>query len=102
MNNKQEIELTEINNAPTSDENLFKKVDLSLLKGVNVELEAVVGKTTIAVNSLFALKKGEVLPLDQAVNDEIYLKLNNEIIASGRLVAVDGCFGIEITSISES
>lgn len=102
MNNKQEIELTEVNNVVPSDEKLFKEMDISLLKDVNVQLEAVVGKTTIAVNDLFSLKKGEVLPLEQSVNDDIFLKLNNEIVAAGRLVAVDGCFGIEITSVLDS
>lgn len=74
--------------------------NLELIGHLPVSLVAQVGSVSVTVDQLFALKKGEVLTMNEGVDTPIVLQLNGKAIARGELVAVDDYFGIRITELS--
>lgn len=102
MKDLQSVEFTEVeDNKGQNGTTLISNYDNSVLKGVNVELDCVVGDTVISLEKLYSLKIGEVISLNQNTHDEIKLLLNGHHIASGHLVASNGKFGVEITQVPE-
>lgn len=95
----KDIELSELQESNVGNDTLVER-DFSLVKGVNVELEAVLGSATISVDKLFTMKVGEVIGLKETVDTAIDLVLDGKIVARGTLVAVDDCFGIKITEVA--
>lgn len=73
--------------------------DLGLIKHVMVELVVQAGTASLSVDALFALKGGDVVLLQQQVNEPMTLCLDGKPVARGRLVAVDDHFGIQISDI---
>jgi flagellar motor switch protein FliN/FliY len=74
--------------------------DLSLVGHVPVSLTALIGSVSLSVEQLFALKKGEVLAMNESLDAPITLQLNGKPVARGELVAVEDHFGIRITELS--
>lgn len=74
--------------------------DLSLVGHLPVSLSAMIGTVSLTVDQLFALRKGEVLTMNENLETPVTLKLNGKAVARGELVAVDECFGIRITELS--
>ncbi|HUR39732.1 MAG TPA: FliM/FliN family flagellar motor switch protein [Verrucomicrobiae bacterium] len=74
--------------------------DISLVGHVPVTLTALVGSVSITVERLFALRKGEVLEMNESVDEPVTLLLNGKAIARGELVAVDDKLGIRITELA--
>ena len=73
---------------------------LGLVQNVKVRLAASLGSTTLSVAELSALKDGAVLKLDRTLGEPVDIVLEGQVIARGRLVAVDDSFGVSITEIA--
>lgn len=73
--------------------------NLSLISGVKVNLEVIVGSAEISVAELFQIKSGSVLPLQQLHHAPLSVRLDGKIIALGTLVVVGDNFGVCITEI---
>lgn len=84
--------------APTGS-NLLTK-DMSLVGHVSVTLTALVGSVSLNIEQLFALKKGEVLSMNESYDTPVTLLLNGKPVARGELVAVEDNFGIRITELT--
>ena len=54
----------------------------------------------LEVKKLFDLKSQSVVKLDKSVSEPIDIRLDNNVVARGELVAVDDSFGIRIVEIS--
>ena len=74
--------------------------DMSLVGHVPVSLTALIGSVSLSIEQLFALKKGEVLSMNESLDAPITLLLNDKPVARGELVAVEDNFGIRITELS--
>lgn len=74
-------------------------IDPDLIAAVEVELEAVLGKTKISVAELMKLQKGSTLALDSSLERDVELRLNGVTVARGELVAVGDQFGVRILEI---
>lgn len=74
--------------------------NLSLISGVKVRVEVVVGSAEISVAQLFDLKKDSVMPLEQLHNAPLSIRLDGKTIALGSLVVVGDNFGVRITEIT--
>jgi flagellar motor switch protein FliN/FliY len=74
--------------------------DMSLVGHVPVSLTALVGSVTLSIEQLFALKAGEVLPMNEALDAPVTLQLNGKAVARGELVAVEDHFGIRVTELT--
>lgn len=95
----QPIDLQEIPAEQETGPALFVG-NFDLIKGVEVALSVVVGRSRITVEELFALKEGSAIALDSLVDDPIELHLDSKLIGRGELVAVGDNFGIRVTEIS--
>jgi flagellar motor switch protein FliN len=73
--------------------------NLSLVAGVKVSVEVVVGNAQLSIGELFALQSGSVVKLDQMKDAPVALRLDGKVVALGKLVVVDENFGIRITEI---
>ncbi|QNN46343.1 FliM/FliN family flagellar motor switch protein [Thermomonas brevis] len=74
--------------------------DMNLVGHLPVSLSAMIGTVSLTVDQLYALRKGEVLTMNEDLETPVTLKLNGKAVARGELVAVDECFGIRITELS--
>ena len=82
------------------DEKLSPTIDLSLIAGVEIMLDARVGSAVMNVAKLMELKAGDSVPLDAALNRDVELRLNGVTIATGELVTVGDRFGVRIVEIA--
>lgn len=76
-------------------------IDNAVFKDVNVTLNADMGQTEISVEELLALKAGSVVKLDLKLGELIDLRLNQNLIARGEIVAVDDNFGVRIVELAD-
>lgn len=74
--------------------------DISLVGHVPVTMTAVVGSVSLTVERLFALRKGEVLAMNESVDAPVTLLLNGKAVARGELVAVEDNLGVRITELA--
>ena len=73
--------------------------NFSLVHGVKVRLEVVVGQAEITVGELFALKNNSVITLDQDTAAPVEIRLDHKTIARGHLMAVGDNLGVKIEEI---
>lgn len=96
----QRLHLEEITENPMErgDSPLVAR-DLGLLGNLTVRMSACVGHANVTVDELFSLKSGDILPLDNELDQPMVFYLNDKPVARGMLVAVGDNFGIQITEI---
>lgn len=73
--------------------------NFSVIAGVRVKVEVLVGGAEMSVSELFALQAGSVVPLDQLRDAPLLVRLDGQTIASGTLVVVGENFGIRILEV---
>jgi len=73
--------------------------NLSIISGVKVKIEVVVGSAEMTVSDLFALKSGSVVSLDQRRDAPLSVRLDGRTIAQGTLVVIGDSFGICISEV---
>jgi flagellar motor switch protein FliN len=83
---------------PSSDDG--KK--LELLLDVNLALTLRFGQRDLTLREILDLSAGSVIELDRHVEEPAELLLGNKVIARGRVVTVDGNYGIQITDMPVS
>ncbi len=72
---------------------------LDLLRGVEMEVTAELGRTKMTLNELLSLSDGAVIELDRAAGAPADLLVNGRLIARGEVVVIDENFGLRITEI---
>ncbi len=72
---------------------------LELLRDVEVEVTAELGRTRMSVRELLSLTPGSVVELDRAAGSPADLLVNGTLIARGEVVVVDEEYGIRITEL---
>jgi len=73
------------------------RVSVSQVKAVNVEIQVVLGRSTLPMQQLLRMGRGAVIPLDTAVNDEVWILANNHPIARGEIQINDEKISIAVT-----
>ncbi|RMH08747.1 MAG: flagellar motor switch protein FliN [Aquificota bacterium] len=66
---------------------------------IPLNVEVVVGSTTIKIGELLNLAPGSVLELEQSVEAPVDIKVNGKLIAKGAIVIVGDRFGVRIVDI---
>ncbi len=75
---------------------------LELLLDVNLGLTLRFGQRDLSLREILDLSAGSVIELDRHVEEPAELLLGNKVIARGRVVTVDGNYGIQITDMPVS
>jgi flagellar motor switch protein FliN/FliY len=72
---------------------------MGLLRGVQMEVTAEIGRTRLTVQELLELAAGSVVELDRPIGSPADLLVNGRLFARGEVVVVDEDFAIRITEI---
>ena len=72
---------------------------LDLLRGVEMDATAELGRARMTVNDLLSLRSGAVIELDRVAGGPADLLVNGRLIARGEVVVVDENYGIRITQV---
>lgn len=72
---------------------------LDLLRGVEMQATAELGRVRMTVNDLLSLRDGAVIELDRAAGAPADLYVNGRLIARGEVVVVDENYGLRITQV---
>ena len=70
---------------------------MSQVKAVNVEIQVVLGRSTLPMAQLLRMGRGAVIPLDTTVNEEVWILANNHPIARGEIQINDEKISIAVT-----
>ena len=70
---------------------------MSQVKAVNVEIQVVLGRSTLPMQQLLRMGRGAVIPLDASVNDEVWILANNHPVARGEIQINDEKISIAVT-----
>lgn len=74
-----------------------KSGDMLML--VQVPVSVSFGATRIRMQDLLNLTAGSVVELDQALHDNVEVRVNDRAIARGEVVAVDGHYGVRVLEL---
>ena len=75
------------------------KRELDALRGVPLELTAVLGTRRMKLGELLDLGEGAVVALDHPIDAPVDVLAGGTLVARGEIVAVDDRLGIRITSV---
>lgn len=106
MNQSTEVTLNDLQgsvpgNLDTPPEPEVKRTaaDLEAVFDVNVNVSAILGKSTMEVSQLLKLGKGSVVELDRKIGEAIDIYVNDRLVARGEVVLVEDRLGITMTEI---
>ena len=85
--------------APADAEIKRTASDLEAVFDVNVNVSAILGKSTMEVSQLLKLTKGSVVELDRKIGEAIDIFVNDRLVARGEVVLVEDRLGITMTEI---
>lgn len=77
-----------------------RAINAKLIDAVEVSLDGFLGSARMTVAELSALREGDVIALDAALNGPVELRLNGVAVARGELVAVGEKFAVRLTEIA--
>ena len=70
---------------------------MSQVKAVNVEIQVVLGRSSIPMQQLLRMGRGAVIPLDCKATDEVWILANNHPVARGEIQINDEKISIQVT-----
>ncbi|WP_339373815.1 flagellar motor switch protein FliN [Bartonella sp. AR 15-3] len=73
-----------------------------LIMSIPVEVQVVLGSTTMPVSTLMDLGRGAVITLDKQIGDPIDIVVNGRVIARGEVIVLEddpSRFGVSLTEI---
>ncbi|MDA3907790.1 MAG: flagellar motor switch protein FliY [Sulfurimonas sp.] len=73
--------------------------NISLIMDVKLPVRVRIGKKKMLLKDVLNMDIGSVIELNQLANDPLDILVDNNVIAQGEVVIVDGNFGVQITSI---
>ena len=70
-----------------------------MIRAIPITLSVEVGSTTLKLRDLMRLSQGSVLELDRGVGEPMMIKINDQVIAKGEIVAVGDKLGVSVVDI---
>lgn len=67
---------------------------------MKIAVDVVIGHTTMTLEQLNQLHKGQVKPVSDFLQSSVMLKSGNELIATGTLIRMDEGFGVLVEEIN--
>lgn len=96
-------EIIDINSGTSSVEKVKLNSDemknISLILDVKLPVRVRIGTKRMLLKDVLNMDIGSVVELNQLANDPLEVLVDNNVIAQGEVVIVDGNFGVQITSI---
>ncbi len=73
--------------------------NIGLILDVKLPIRVRIGKKKMLLKDVLSMDIGSVIELNQLANDPLDILVDDNVIAQGEVVIVDGNFGVQITSI---
>jgi len=73
--------------------------NLDILMDIKLKVVVRIGQKTMFLKDVLKLIPGSKVIFEQEIDDPVDILVNGKVIAKGKVVSVDGFFGIKITSI---
>lgn len=73
--------------------------NINLIMDVKLPVKVRIGKKKMLLKDVLNMDIGSVIELNQLANDPLDVLVDNNVIAQGEVVIVDGNFGVQITTI---
>jgi flagellar motor switch protein FliN/FliY len=73
--------------------------NIALIMDVKLPVKVRIGKKRMLLKDVLNMDIGSVIELNQLANDPLEILVDNNVIAQGEVVIVDGNFGVQITTI---
>lgn len=73
--------------------------NIALIMDVKLPVRVRIGRKRMLLKDVLNMDIGSVIELNQLANDPLEILVDNNVIALGEVVIVDGNFGVQITSI---
>lgn len=111
MNSKQKAQLQQITRRALKNVNSYSMGETvqmqettltpasDTLRDVPVQVSIGLGKATLMLGDLMAMKKGDVITLDKQAGDPVDVFVNNHLVAKGELTLTGEQFGVILTSL---
>ncbi|MEA1920480.1 MAG: flagellar motor switch protein FliY [Campylobacterota bacterium] len=84
---------------PESKLNDNEMKNIALIMDVKLPVRVRIGKKKMLLKDVLSMDIGSVIELNQLANDPLEILVDDNVIAQGEVVIVDGNFGVQITSI---
>ena len=75
------------------------RIDLDLLRDVQVQLCVEIGRTKMPIRDLLALHEGAIVNLQRGIAEPMDLMVNGTLIARGEVVESGGQFGLRLLDV---
>lgn len=85
--------------APESPQNGNDADNLNLLKDVSVDMSLRVGTCTMTMGEVLQLEAGDVVQMNESIDDPVLLYLNDKVVATGEVVLIEDRLGLKIVEI---
>ncbi|MEM9749657.1 MAG: flagellar motor switch protein FliN [Pseudomonadota bacterium] len=74
--------------------------NISALNNVPVNIQVVLGQTTLPIGQVLKIGRGAVVELNRKVGEAVDIQINHRLVARGEVVIVDdGALGVTLTEI---
>lgn len=74
---------------------------LDLLRHVDVCLSVELGRSTMKLKNILALREDSIVPLDRQTDELLDVFVNGKAIGKGEIVAQDGRFALKIVELAD-
>jgi flagellar motor switch protein FliN/FliY len=71
----------------------------TFLGGIPVEVVVELGRKTMLIREVAALKPGDIVDLEQTVDSPLDIRVGDKLLAKGELVMVNGRVGLRVTEM---
>ena len=71
----------------------------TFLGGIPVEVVVELGRKTMLIRDVAALKPGDIVDLEQTVDSPLDIRVGDKLLARGELVMVNGRVGLRVTEM---
>jgi len=85
--------------APSVEMSSDEMRNIALIMDVKLPVRVRIGRKKMLLKDVLNMDIGSVIELNQLANDPLEILVDNNVIALGEVVIVDGNFGVQITSI---
>ena len=73
--------------------------NISLLLDVKLPVKVRIGTKEMLLRDVLTMDIGSVVELNQLANEPLDVMVDNNVIAKGEVIIIDGNFGVQITDI---